>query len=93
MREKNWSIVLVQPLEALRSAWEAKPGGVAIAARPGVELQKAPLFSAQEKALHDSGRNVRALVAYGKGDRVVHVASLYGHAGAGDIAENMRKET
>ena len=32
MREKSWSIVFGQPLEALRSAWEARPGGVAIAA-------------------------------------------------------------
>ena len=40
MRERNWSIVFGQPLEALRSAWEARPGGVAIAAGPGVELQK-----------------------------------------------------
>ena len=50
MREHNWSIVFGQPLEALRPAWEARPGGVAIAAGPGVELQKAPLVSAQEKA-------------------------------------------
>ena len=67
MREQNWSIVFGQPLEALRSAWEARPGGVVIAAGPGVELQKAPLVSAQEKALHDTGRYVRALVASGKG--------------------------
>ena len=63
----------------------------AIAAGPGVELQKAPLISAHEKASHDTGRYVRALVAYGKGDRVVHVVSLYGHSGAGDNAEQMRK--
>ena len=68
MREQNWNIVFGQPLDALRSAWEARPGGVAIAAGPGVELQKAPLVSAQEKALHDTGR-------YGKGDQVVHVVS------------------
>ena len=91
MKEKSWSIVLRQPLEALRSAWEARPGGVAIAAGPGVELQKAPLISAHEKALHETGRYVRALVAYGKGDHVVHVVSLYGHSGAGDNAEKMRK--
>ena len=90
MREQNWNIVFGQPLDALRSAWEARPGGVAIAAGPGVELQKAPLVSAQEKALHDTGRYVRALVAYGKGDQVVHVVSLYGHAGAGVIPEKMR---
>ena len=46
MKEKSWSIVFGQQLEALRSAWEARPGGVAIAAGPGVELQKAPLISA-----------------------------------------------
>ena len=90
MREQNWSIVFGQLLEALRSAWEARPGGVAIAAGPGVELQKAPLVSAQEKALHDTGRYVRALVAFGEGDQVVHVVSLYGHAGSGDIPEKMR---
>ena len=67
MREQNWSIVFGQPLEALRSAWEA---------RPGVELQKAPLVSAQEKALHDTGGYVRALVAFGKDHQVVHVVSL-----------------
>ena len=49
---------------------------------PGVEFQKAPLVSAQEKALHDTGRCVRALVAYGKDDRVVHVVSVCGHTGA-----------
>ena len=90
MREQNWNIVFGQPLDALRSAWEARPGGVAIAASPGVELQKAPIVSTQEKALHDTGRYVRALVAYGKGDQVVHVVSLYGHAGAGDIPEKMQ---
>ena len=79
-------------MEVLRSAWEARRGGVAIAAGPGVELQKAPLVSAQEKALQDTGRYVRALVTYGKGDPVVHVVSLYGHAGAGDIPEKMRKK-
>ena len=52
--------------EAQRYAWEAKPGGVAIAAGPGVELQKAPLTSARGRALHDTGHHV-------KGDRVVHV--------------------
>ena len=67
MREQNWSTVFGQPLEALRSAWEARPGGGVTAACPGVELQKAPLVSAQEKALHDTGRCVRALVAYGQG--------------------------
>ena len=30
MREQNWNIVFGQPLDALRSAWEARPGGVAI---------------------------------------------------------------
>ena len=78
-----------QPLEALRSAWEATPGGVATAAGPGVELQRVPHVSAQERALHDMGRHVRALVAYGKGDQVVHVVSLHGHAGAGDIPFNI----
>ena len=63
MKERNWSIVSGQPLEAQRSAWEAKPGGVAIAAGPGVELQIAPLTSAHERALHGTGRYVRALVA------------------------------
>ena len=82
MRKQNWSIVFGQPLEALRSAWEGRPGGVEIAAGPGVELQKAPLVSAHEKAFHNTGRHVRALVANAKGDKVVHVVSLYGHAGA-----------
>ena len=90
MKERNWSIVFGQPLEAQRSAWEAKPGGVAIAAGPGVELQKAPLTSARERALHDTGRK-RALITHGKGDRLVHVVSLFGHARAGDIAERWGK--
>ena len=34
---------------------------------------------------------MRALVAFGNGDRVVHVISLYGHSGAGDSAERMRQ--
>ena len=59
MRKQNWSIVFGQPLEALRSAWEGRPGGVEIAAGPGVELQKAPLVSAHEKAFHNTGRHVR----------------------------------
>ena len=64
------------PLEALRSAWKARSGGVAIAAGPGVEMQKAPLISARQKALHETGRYVSALVAHGKGDHVVHVVSF-----------------
>ena len=36
-REK-WNIVSGQPLEALRSPWEARPGGVPVAAGPRVEL-------------------------------------------------------
>ena len=53
-----------------------------------MDLQKAPLTSAQEKELHETGRHVRALVACGNGDRVVHVVSLNG---AGDGAERIRQ--
>ena len=77
-----------RPLESRRSAWEAKPGGVANVSGPGVDLQKAPLKSAQETGLHEAGRHVRALVACGNGDRVVHVVSLYG---SGDGAERIRQ--
>ena len=80
-----------RPLEPRRSTSEAKPGGVPIVSGPGVDLQKAPLTSAQEKELQETGRYVRALVAIGNGDRVVHVVSLYGHSGAGDSAERLRQ--
>ena len=77
MREKNWSIVF------LGSRWKlcdrpGKRGQVVLRLLQDQvwSCRKAPLFSAQEKALHDTVRYVRALVAYGMGDRVVHVASL-----------------
>ena len=54
--ERDWSIVFGQPLEGLRSAWEARPGGVAIAAGPGVELQKAPSFARHRTRRKDSRR-------------------------------------
>ena len=57
-REK-WNIVFGQPLEALRSAWEARPGGVAIVSGPGVELQGAPLTTTQVKTLY--GQSSRCL--------------------------------
>ena len=77
----------------LRSAREARLGGLAIAGGPGVEPQRerAPLTSTQEKILYETGRYVRALVAYGFGDRIVHVISLYGFSGAGDNAKKMRQ--
>ena len=80
MREQNWSICFV--------------GSSAIglgSARPSADLQNVPLVSAQEKSLHDTGRYVRALVAYGNSDQVVRVVSLYGLAGATDIPEKMLK--
>ena len=43
-----------RPLESRRSAWEARPGGVAIIPGLGVELEKGPLTSAQEKALYET---------------------------------------
>ena len=49
------------------------------------------MISTHEKALHETGRYVRALVACGEGDRVVHVVSLFGHSGTGDSAERTRK--
>ena len=52
-REKKWNIVLGRPLESRRSAWEAKVGGVAVVSGPGVDLQKAPLTSAQELRPHE----------------------------------------
>ena len=64
MKEKSWwNIVFGQPLEVLRSVWEATPGGIAIAAGPGVELHGATLTSAHEKTLCGVGRFVGALVA------------------------------
>ena len=56
MKVKEWNIFDGLPLEVLRSAWEACTGGVAIAAGPGVEMQRAPLTTPQAKALNATGR-------------------------------------
>ena len=64
-----------QPLERLRSTGEGRPSGVAIAAGLVVELQRAPLTTPQVRTLYATGHHVRALVACGTDDRVVHVSS------------------
>ena len=42
------------------------------------------LLTPPESVLYETGRHVRALVAYSTGDRMVHVISLYGFSGAGE---------
>ena len=49
---KAWNIFFGQPFEALRATWETRPGGAAVAAGPGVELQRASLTTSQDKALY-----------------------------------------
>lgn len=79
--EHGYSVVFGRPQPEQRTIMEAKAGGVAIAARPGIDIQRTSVLCESEQRLIDSGRYVRAVAAYGNGDKVIHIMSMYGFLG------------
>jgi len=65
------------------SAGNALPGGVGILVREGIPARLVPPVSAARQILWDTGRWCHAEISYGSGAQVLHVMSVYGHAGDG----------
>ena len=65
-----------------RTFFNGIPGGVALAFRPNVAAQLAPLGSCdRRRRLWASGRWLHAMLPYGCGRRTIHVMVFYGHSG------------
>ena len=65
------------------SAGNALPGGVGILVREGIPARLVPPVSAARQILWDTGRWCHAEISYGSGAQLLHVMSVYGHAGDG----------
>ena len=89
-RELGRPIVFGKPLPAWRTQWGAKCGGVAIAALPGVEIQRVEASTEIERELWDSCRWVHAVLALGNGSTMLHIMCVYGYSGAANKYERMR---
>ena len=71
------------------SATNAAKGGVALLARKGVPIKKAP-HDHDTALLRDQGRWEEVTQAIGTGNRHVKIASLYGYDGASGNAERFK---
>ena len=76
-RELGRPIVFGKPLPAWRTQWGAKCGGVAIAALPGVEIQRVEASTEIERELWDSCRWVHAVLALGDGSTMLHIVCVW----------------
>ena len=90
-KERGWTLIHGEPLpEKNDSLYYCSAGGVAIAAPPGIALQKVQAASTLEAELIASTRFVHAAAAYGSGEDCLHIFCIYGHSGARGDSDRMR---
>ena len=79
---KDWTMVLGAPLSSSKQA-----GGVAILARPGVNMRKVPPQCEGGRELWESTRFCHAAVGVGTDQTIVHIVCLYGFTNAGQSSD------
>ena len=95
MSDEGWQPFLGKAMQVqttankVASATNAAKGGVALVAKSGVPIKKAP-HNADIAILRDQARWEEILHAIGKGDRHLRIATLYGYDGASGDAQRFR---
>ncbi|CAE8724944.1 unnamed protein product, partial [Polarella glacialis] len=87
--EDGWSAIWGRPQQPQRrkksfvpAPWNATHGGVGVSVRRGIPVSRGPIDTPLKQRLWDSGRCVHAMIAYGSGNAVLHVFSVYCFTGA-----------